>query len=68
MPMAFTGCQYRSAIWYEADQEAVVSEACANAGTVGKFVHTQCIDDTAFYRAEEYHQNYVNKATANRGF
>jgi peptide-methionine (S)-S-oxide reductase len=58
-----TGSQYRSAIFYSNDQQKRIAEAYVaqlDAASVysQKFV-TQIVPFEAFYRAEEYHQDYL---------
>ena len=62
-PPQFTGTQYRSAIFYHTpEQKQLAEEAMANAGAVNRFVAVEPASD--FYRAEEYHQEYLKKACA----
>jgi len=59
----WAGTQYRSAIFvYTPEQRALAEHACKTRGTIGKFVKVE--DASDFYRAEEYHQKYVEKASA----
>mmetsp|Transcript_15084 Transcript_15084/g.20210 ORF Transcript_15084/g.20210 Transcript_15084/m.20210 type:complete len:107 (-) Transcript_15084:238-558(-) len=61
MPESFTKLQYRSAVWFEGGkQEASVREALADF-KAGSYVHVASLDSTSFYRAEEYHQNFIKK-------
>lgn len=59
------GPQYRSAIFYEDDEQRRIAEkskqALEKSGKLGKPVVTQLIKLTKFYPAEEYHQNYSTK-------
>ena len=59
------GTQYRSAICYHSPQqqtEAVASkEALEKSGKHAQPVVTEIIPAPAFYRAEEYHQQYLEK-------
>ncbi|MEK9659457.1 MAG: peptide-methionine (S)-S-oxide reductase MsrA [Chloroflexota bacterium] len=56
------GTQYRSAIYtHSADQEAAARAAIGEfAGTWGGRIVTQVEPHSAFYPAEDYHQNYFN--------
>ena len=57
----FSGTQYRSAIFYcNADQKSIAEAAVLAAGALGKRVALEPASD--FYRAEEYHQRYIDKA------
>lgn len=58
------GDQYRSAIFYQNDEEkaaALASKAALEKS--GKFaqIHTEIAQAGTFYRAEEYHQDYYKK-------
>lgn len=57
------GTQYRSAIFYHGDDQRQTAEAqaAAQAKALGKPVVTQIVPASEFYRAEEYHQDYVGK-------
>eukprot|EP00532_Pseudo-nitzschia_australis_P007671 CAMPEP_0168162964 /NCGR_PEP_ID=MMETSP0139_2-20121125/111_1 /TAXON_ID=44445 /ORGANISM="Pseudo-nitzschia australis, Strain 10249 10 AB" /LENGTH=168 /DNA_ID=CAMNT_0008079803 /DNA_START=308 /DNA_END=814 /DNA_ORIENTATION=+ len=60
----WAGTQYRSAIFYHTEeQKQLVEHACKQLGALGKFVSVEEASD--FYRAEEYHQKYVEKQVAN---
>jgi peptide-methionine (S)-S-oxide reductase len=60
-PMAYTGTQYRSAIFYHtAEQRMIALDRLKSAGRLEKFVVLEKASD--FYRAEEYHQNYLVKS------
>ena len=58
------GSQYRSAVFYRNDMEKNAIEASKaailNAGRI-KNIHTEVAPATAFYPAEEYHQDYYKK-------
>jgi peptide-methionine (S)-S-oxide reductase len=58
-----TGSQYRSAIFYANDQQKHIAEAYVaqlDAATVyPQKIVTQIVPFEAFYRAEEYHQDYL---------
>lgn len=54
------GTQYRSAIFvYTEEQKLLAEQACKKRGALGKYVSVEMASD--FYRAEEYHQKYVEK-------
>ena len=59
------GRQYRSAIFYHDDaQKAAAEESKARLEASGKFrrpIVTQIVPAVPFYRAEEYHQRYLEK-------
>ncbi len=59
------GSQYRSAIFYHTPEQRAVAEASKQAlGDSGKFRHpivTLIMPAAEFYRAEEYHQQYLEK-------
>ena len=58
----FAGTQYRSAIFYHTEeQKKLAEEAVAKRGRVGSWVAIEPASD--FYRAEEYHQKYIDKQT-----
>lgn len=57
---AWSGTQYRSAIFcHTAEQREAAEEAVKRWGALGRFVAVE--DATDFYRAEEYHQKYMEK-------
>lgn len=59
----WAGTQYRSAIFvYTKEQQQMAELACKQRGTLGEMVKVEQASD--FYRGEEYHQKYVEKATA----
>ena len=58
------GTQYRSAIYWQNDAERTIAEASRNALlNSGKLpqVYTEIVAASAFYPAEEYHQDYHRK-------
>ncbi len=59
------GSQYRSSIFVHNDEQRQLAEASkekANAsGQFGRAIVTEICDAPVFYRAEEYHQRYVEK-------
>jgi peptide-methionine (S)-S-oxide reductase len=60
------GTQYRSAIFFhDAEQEAAATASKARleqAGTFRRPIVTEIVPAGAFYRAEDYHQQYFEKA------
>jgi len=59
------GAQYRSAIFFHSpEQEAAARSSKARAEASGRFhrpIVTQIVPASVFYRAEEYHQRYLEK-------
>jgi peptide-methionine (S)-S-oxide reductase len=59
------GTQYRSAIFYlNQEQREAAAAAMARLNAAGRYPRpavTQIVPATAFYRAEEYHQHYLEK-------
>ena len=59
------GPQYRTAIFYHNDDQKHIAEAFKEAlnksGRFKKPIVTKIIKLTAFYKAEDYHQNYLAK-------
>ena len=57
------GTQYRSVIFYYSDLQKVSAEKSMKdvQSNYSKPIVTQIIPKDEFYRAEEYHQNYLNK-------
>ena len=62
------GAQYRSAIFHhDAEQAALATaslERLDRSGRLGRKIVTEIVPAEAFYRAEEYHQRYVQKRRA----
>jgi peptide-methionine (S)-S-oxide reductase len=59
-----SGNQYRSGIYWQSEAERKLAESSRDAFvSSGKFkvIHTEIIAATAFYPAEEYHQDYYKK-------
>jgi len=59
-----TGNQYRSAIFYQDDAQRLAAEASkTRLEKSGRFprIYTEVAPAGAFYRAEEYHQDYYKK-------
>ena len=60
-----TGAQYRSVVFFHSpEQEKVAKEFKAKLAAEGKFkrpIVTQIVPAQTFYRAEEYHQQYLAK-------
>ena len=67
MPLAFTGTQYRSAIFCHDDEQMAVAENVRSALRPDGTPFSSPLDLTAleragdFYRAEEYHQRWLAK-------
>lgn len=65
-------CQYRSAIWYRNEEQKAAAESVIanlqNKRGEGKKVYADVEPIGSFYRAEEYHQDFLNKQTAARAF
>ena len=59
------GTQYRSAIFYHSDEQREAAEASKqqlqNSGRFPRDIVTEITPATRFYRAEEYHQQYLEK-------
>ncbi|MEA3470451.1 MAG: peptide-methionine (R)-S-oxide reductase MsrB [Thermodesulfobacteriota bacterium] len=59
------GSQYRSAIFYHSDEQRRIAEESKThlqkLGVHDKPIVTEILEATAFYRAEEYHQDYHSK-------
>lgn len=62
---ADTGTQYRSAVFYETDeQQKIAQEVKEKVGAQwykGKSISTEILQATQWYDAEPYHQNYLFK-------
>lgn len=62
------GTQYRSAIFYHSpEQQTIAIASKERAGASGKFrapIVTEITPATTFYRAEDYHQKYLQKRGA----
>jgi peptide methionine sulfoxide reductase msrA/msrB len=58
-----SGTQYRSVVFYHSDtQKKIVEISILEESKKWKnLIVTQLVSATTFYRAEEYHQNYLNK-------
>lgn len=63
-------CQYRSAIFVKNVEEREIAEKIVKEleTSSGKAVYTDIEDAGAFYRAEEYHQDFLNKQSKSRAF
>ena len=57
------GTQYRSIVFYHNEQQLIEVEQSIKEQqeNLENEIVTQVIDSSTFYRAEEYHQNYLNK-------
>lgn len=54
--------QYINAIWYKSDdQKSVIDKKVAELKKDGKTVNTRIAPVGDFYKAEEYHQKYIQK-------
>lgn len=63
--------QYKSAIWVKSDEErkiafGVLDKLKEEKG--GQKVYVDIDDANAFYKAEEYHQDFLNKQRNSRSF
>ena len=69
-PFMKQSTQYRSAIFVKNVEEKLVAEKLiADLGTSSdKQVYTDIEEAGAFYRAEEYHQDFLNKQKSSRNF
>jgi peptide-methionine (S)-S-oxide reductase len=60
-----TGSQYRSAIFYSSDEQKRIAEAYISqlnsAAVYSRPIVTQVVAFAAFYPAEDYHQDYLEK-------
>ena len=58
-----TSCQYRAAVWYVDDEQRGDAEAFVKEleRRRGRRVTSAVEPATRFYRAEEYHQNFITK-------
>jgi peptide methionine sulfoxide reductase msrA/msrB len=58
-----SGTQYRSIVFYHNEQQLIEVEQSIKEQQENweNEIVTQVIDSSTFYRAEEYHQNYLNK-------
>ena len=59
-----TGSQYRSAIFWQTEEERTLAEKSREALLAsGRFkeIHTEIVQASTFYPAEEYHQAYYKK-------
>jgi len=59
------GTQYRSAIFYHTEEQREIAESVIErvnkSGAWKKPIATEVIEEAPFYRAEEYHQDYLEK-------
>ena len=59
------GSQYRSAIFYHSDEQKTIAEnvkkAVESSGKWKRPIVTEIIAASTFWRAEEYHQQYLEK-------
>lgn len=62
----WAGTQYRSAIFVHTPAQRALAEAAVKArGAIGKMVAIE--DASDFYKAEDYHQKYIEKQTSGFG-
>ena len=65
------GSQYRSAIFFYSDEQRTRAEASKkelqHSGRFARPIVTEITPAGAFYRAEEYHQRYLEKAGLSEG-
>ncbi len=63
LPTRKTSTQYRSAVFYlDEDQKESAKEVVAGIKAVrGDKIHCDVEKATRFYRAEEYHQDFLSK-------
>ena len=63
-PMYNGNCQYRSAVWYlNEDQKEIAEEVVKGwKSSIKGQLFTNIEPATSFYRAEEYHQNFLRKS------
>ena len=70
-PTSKGSCQYRSAIWYLNDEQQEIAQTVVDGmqASVGKSVklYSNVEPATRFYKAEEYHQNFMSKRGAGGG-
>lgn len=61
-----SGTQYRSAIFYNSEEQrvAAVEKVDEMKSETDKTVYVDIEPASAFYRAEEYHQDFLNKQRA----
>ncbi len=65
------GSQYRSAIFWQTDDERVVAEKSRDALLASrrfKEIHTEIVKASTFYPAEAYHQDYYKKNPIRYGY
>lgn len=59
------GTQYRSVVFYHSPQQEAAAKASKerlqNSGAFSRAIVTQIVPATKFWRAEEYHQQYLEK-------
>jgi peptide-methionine (S)-S-oxide reductase len=64
------GTQYRSVIFYHGEEQKTTAEAAKvrlkRSGKYGKKIVTEIVLASQFYRAEEYHQRYLEKHNISR--
>lgn len=59
------GMQYRSVIFYHSSEQKIIAEqsrsALEQSGKWSQSIATEMVPASTFYRAEEYHQRYLEK-------
>jgi peptide-methionine (S)-S-oxide reductase len=64
MPMAFTGLQYRSAIFFHTEEQRLIAERLRGEIRPSLSKNAALVPAADFYRAEEYHQHWIAKQTS----
>lgn len=64
MPLAFTGTQYRSAVFYHTEAQRLAAERVRAAVRPSVSKHAALIAAGSFYAAEDYHQRFIEKQSA----
>lgn len=66
MPMAFTGSQYRSAIYWHTREQELVAERLRAEIRPSISKNALLVEAADFFRGEEYHQHWLAKQTGSR--
>lgn len=61
MPMAFTGLQYRSAVYYHTEEQRLIAERLRAKIRPSLSKNAALLEAGDFYRAEDYHQHWIAK-------
>jgi len=64
MPRAFTGTQYRSAIFCHTEEQRLVADRLRQELRPSISKHTDLESAGDFFRAEEYHQHFITKQSS----